>query len=144
MLRHFLTLTDISESELRSLLNEAKRLKLEHGRIRHDLANKTIALIFQKPSMRTRVAFEVATLQLGGGVVYLGQEDIQLGHMEPIKDVARVLSGYVSGIVVRTFAQSNVEEFARYSRVPVINGLSDLVHPCQALADLLTIEECFG
>jgi ornithine carbamoyltransferase len=94
--------------------------------------------------MRTRVAFEVAVLQLGGTVVYLGQDDIQLGRREPVKDVARVLSRYVDAIVVRTFAHQDAADFARYAGVPVINGLSDLMHPCQALADLLTVQEQFG
>jgi ornithine carbamoyltransferase len=143
-IRHFLTLTDVSEAELASLLRSAVLAKRQRTRGSPALAGKTVALVFQKPSMRTRVAFEVAVLQLGGSVIYLGQEDIQLGRREPIKDVARVLSRYVDAIVARTFSHSDVEEFARYSAVPVINGLSDSVHPCQALADLLTIQEAFG
>lgn len=143
MARHFLTITDLTEGELRGLLQLAKRLKRQR---RHStlLAGTTVALVFQKPSMRTRVAFEVAVLQLGGSVVYLGQDDIQLGTREPMRDVARALSRYVDAIVVRTFAHRDAEEFARYATCPVINGLSDLVHPCQALADLLTIEEAVG
>ena len=143
-IRHFLTITDLREAELRALLRRAAELKADASLGRRLLAGRTIALVFQKPSMRTRVAFEVAVLQLGGAVIYLGQEDIQLGQREPIKDVARVLSAYVSGIVIRTFAHPNVEEFAKYASCPVINGLSDLVHPCQALADLLTLNESFG
>lgn len=142
--RHFLTLTDVSERELQSLLRSAAMAKRSRARGANALAGKVVALVFQKPSMRTRVAFEVAVLQLGGSVIALGQEDIQLGQREPIKDVARVLSRYVEAIVARTFAHRDVEEFARYSAVPVINGLSDSVHPCQALADLLTIQEAFG
>jgi len=142
--RHFLTLTDVSERELQSLLRSAAMAKQRRVRGSPALAGKTVALVFQKPSMRTRVAFEVAVLQLGGSAIYLGQEDIQLGQREPIKDVARVLCRYVDAIVARTFAHNDVEEFARYSAVPVINGLSDSVHPCQALADLLTIQEAFG
>ncbi len=142
--RHFLTMTDVREDELRALLREAARMKRTRAVGRQLLANKTIALVFQKPSMRTRVAFEVAVLQLGGSVIALGQEDIQLGQREPVNDVARVLSRYVDGIVIRTFAHADAEAFARHSRVPVINGLSDLVHPCQALADLLTLQERFG
>ena len=144
MARHFLTMTELSEAELRRLLARAAQLK--RGRLagRKVLAGKTVALVFQKPSMRTRVAFEVAVLQLGGSAIYLGQEDIQLGQREPIKDVARVLSRYVDGIVVRTFAHKDTEEFAKYSRSPVINGLSDLHHPCQALADLLTLQVDVG
>lgn len=141
--RHFLTMTDLAPDELRELLAAAARAKRGRTPARL-LAGKTIALVFQKPSMRTRVAFEVAVLRLGGSVVYLGQDDIQLGQREPIQDVARVLSRYVDGIVVRTFAHADAEAFAAYADVPVINGLSDLVHPCQALADLLTIQEACG
>jgi ornithine carbamoyltransferase len=143
-MRHFLTVTDLSEAELRALLAEAARYKRTRAYGQHRLSEKTVALVFQKPSMRTRVAFEVAVLQLGGSVVYLGQEDIRLGQREPIKDVARVLSRYVDAIVARTFAHEDAEAFARFARCPVINGLSDLVHPCQALADLFTIHEHFG
>jgi len=143
-MRHFLTITDLAELELRALLRRAAALKRRPGQARRVLAGKTIALVFQKPSMRTRVAFEVAVLQLGGAVISLGQDDIRLGEREPIKDVARVLSRYVDGIMVRTFAHADAEEFARYARVPVVNGLSDLVHPCQALADVLTIQEACG
>ncbi len=142
--RHFLTLLDLSEAELRALLRSAARMKRNRRIGAQALAHKSVALVFQKPSMRTRVAFEVAVLQLGGSVVYLGQEDIQLGQREPIKDVARVLSRYVDAIVVRTFTHRDAEEFATYATVPVINGLSDLVHPCQALADLFTMEEACG
>ena len=141
--RHFLTMTDVSPAELAGLLRQAAREKRRPA-ARRALQGKTIALVFQKPSMRTRVAFEVAVLELGGNVVTLGQEDIQLGQREPIKDVARVLSRYVDGIVVRTFAHADAEQFAAFADVPVINGLSDLVHPCQALADLLTIQESVG
>lgn len=144
MKRDFLTVTDLTPRELRGILRHAEALKRRRRGGARPLQDRTIALVFQKPSMRTRVAFEMAILQLGGAVVYLGQEDIQLGQREPIKDVARVLSRYVDGIVLRTFAHRNAEDFARASRVPVINGLSDLVHPCQALADLMTIEEHFG
>ena len=142
--RHFLTIADLGEEGLCALLRGAARMKGNRAYGRRVLAHHTIALVFQKPSMRTRVAFEVAVLQLGGSVIYLGQGDIQLGQREPIKDVARVLSRYVDGIVVRTFAHRDVTEFARYASIPVINGLSDLVHPCQALADLFTLEEHFG
>jgi len=135
---------DLSAAELAGVLRSAAAMKRQRARTSSALAGKTVALVFQKPSMRTRVAFEVAVLQLGGSVIYLGQDDIQLGQREPIKDVARVLSRYVDAIVARTFAHSDVEEFAHYSAAPVINGLSDLVHPCQALADLLTLQEAFG
>ena len=143
-MRHFLTMTDLREEELRRLLADAAQCKRRRTMGRGALMGRIIALVFQKPSMRTRVAFEVAVLQLGGSVIYLGQDDIQLGQREPIKDVARVLSRYVDGIVVRVFAHRDAQEFAKYASVPVINGLSDLVHPCQALADLLTIQEQFG
>jgi ornithine carbamoyltransferase len=142
--RDFLSIKDVTAGEVRGLFREAKRLKRDRRRGAEALAGRVVALVFQKPSMRTRVAFEVAVSQLGGSVVVLGQDDIQLGQREPIKDVARVLSRYVDAIVVRTFAHRDAEEFARYASVPVINGLSDLLHPCQALADLFTIEEHFG
>jgi len=140
----FLTITDLSEAKLRGLFRAAGRLKRRWTIGRRALAGKIVALVFQKPSMRTRVAFEVAVLQLGGSVISLGQENIQLGQREPVKDVARVLSRYVDAIVVRTFAHRTAQEFAAYASVPVINGLSDLVHPCQALADLFTMQEQFG
>lgn len=143
-MRHFLTIPDLTTEELAYVLNRAAVLKAQRLKTRRVLQGKIVALVFQKPSMRTRVAFEVAVLELGGAVVYLGQEDIQLGSREPVKDVARVLSRYVHGIVIRTFGHDNAEEFARYSTVPVINGLSDLVHPCQALADVMTLKEAFG
>lgn len=144
IVRHFLTVDDLSKQELQEILHEARRMKRDHRRSQGILSGKTVSLIFQKPSMRTRVACEVAVSQLGGAVIYLGQGDIQLGKREPIKDVARVISRYVDGVIVRMFAQQEVEEFARYSGVPVINGLSDLAHPCQAVADLMTIQEHVG
>ena len=144
MSRHFLTIPHVSAGELQALIQRARAFKRHRALGRRLLAGRTIALVFQKPSMRTRVALEVAVLELGGSVVCLGQDDIQLGKREPVKDVARVLSGYVDGIVVRTFAHQDAEEFAAYARVPVINGLSDSVHPCQALADLVTMEEHAG
>ncbi len=144
MTRHFLTMTDLRQPELQALLREAARVKRRRATGSRARAGKTVALVFQKPSMRTRAAFEVAVAQLGGSVIYMGQDDIQLGTREPMKDVARVLSGYVDAIVLRTFAHPNVEEFAGYAACPVINGLSDLAHPCQALADLFTIQEEYG
>ncbi len=144
MPRHFLTIPDLQVNELQRLLKLAAQVKRDRAHGAGALRHRTVALVFQKPSMRTRAAFEVAVLQLGGSVIYLGQDDIQLGQREPIRDVAQALSRYVDGIVVRTFAHRDAEEFAAHSRVPVINGLSDLVHPCQALADLLTIQEQFG
>ncbi|MBI4341975.1 MAG: ornithine carbamoyltransferase [Candidatus Omnitrophica bacterium] len=144
MAQDLLTITDLHRAELDHLLKQAERCKRSRTLGARTLAGKTVALVFQKPSMRTRVAFEVAVLQLGGTVIYLGQDDIQLGQREPINDVARVLSRYVDGIVVRVFAHRDAEEFAACANVPVINGLSDLVHPCQALADLLTLQERFN
>lgn len=144
MKRDFLAVTDLTRTELVELLRLASRCKRNRRLGAHRLAGRTVALVFQKPSMRTRVAFEVAVLQLGGSVVYLGQDDIRLGEREPVRDVARVLSRYVDAIVVRTFAHQDAEDFARVARCPVINGLSDSHHPCQALADLLTIQEQFG
>ncbi len=143
-MRHFLTIPDLTVEELQRILQRAVALKANRAAVPELLKEKTVALVFQKPSMRTRVAFEVAVLELGGRVVYLGQDDIQLGHREPAKDVARVLSRYVHGIVLRTFGHEIAQEFAKHSRVPVINGLSDLVHPCQALADVMTMQETFG
>ena len=144
MKRDFLTIPDVTVEELQRLVQRAIALKARRTQSPPVLKGNVIALVFQKPSMRTRVAFEVAVLELGGSVVYLGQEDIQLGQREPVKDVARVLSRYVHGIVLRTFGHDNAQEFARHARVPVINGLSDLVHPCQALADVFTIQESCG
>src|SRR5690606_34291719 len=103
-----------------------------------------LAMIFAKSSTRTRVSFEVGTLQLGGHALFLSSRDVQLGRGEPIRDTARVLSRYVDGIMIRTFGHDEVEELARFASVPVINGLTDLVHPCQVMADLLTIRENFG
>jgi len=143
-IRHILSITDFSVAELGRLFRDAARFKRNRRRAARSLAGRVVALVFQKPSMRTRVAFEVAVVQLGGSVIYLGQEDIHLGKREPIKDVARVLSRYVDAVVVRTFAHRDVEEFAAHAQVPVINGLSDQLHPCQALADLFTVQEHFG
>ena len=142
--RHFLTITDLREAELGELLRLTARCKRHRTYGAHRLDGKTIALVFQKPSTRTRVASEVAVVQLGGSVIYLGQDDIQLGQREPVKDVARILSRYVDGMIIRTFAHRDAEEFAAHAGRPVINGLSDLVHPCQALADLFTVQEAFG
>jgi len=144
MTRHFLTVHDVTSQELGRLLQLAKRCKRDPTYGRRAFAGKTLALVFQKPSVRTRVSFEVAASQLGGTATYLGLEDIQLDRREPIKDVARTLSRYVAGIVVRTFHHRLVEEFARFASVSVINGLTDLHHPCQAVADLFTIQEHFG
>ena len=144
MKKDFLTLASLSATQLRSLLVLAARCKRSLRAHQTALSGKTLALVFQKPSVRTRVSFEVAIRQLGGSAIYLGPEDISLGTREPTKDVARTLARYVSAIVARTFRHQDVEAFARYASVPVINGLSDLHHPCQALADLFTVQERCG
>lgn len=141
--RHFLDLQDLSTDELIRLLDRAAELKAA-PLSSNALKGKVVALAFQKPSMRTRVAFEVAVTQLGGSALYLGRDDIQVGKREPVCDVARVLSRYVDAIVVRMYGHEDVKEMAHNSRVPVINGLSDGAHPCQALADVLTLKEQFG
>jgi len=140
--KHFLTVTDLTPNELQAVLDAAVELKTR-GWIT-TLKNKTMALVFEKPSLRTRVSFEVAMRQLGGQSLYLSPEEVGLGKRESIPDVARVLSRFVDVIVVRTFAQHNLEVMAEYASVPVINALSDYEHPCQALADLLTIYEIKG
>ena len=142
-MEHLVSLNDRSAKEITALLDLAARLKRRKGRGR-ELAGKILALVFQKPSMRTRVSFEAAMDRLGGSCIYLGPDEVGLGSREPARDVARVLSRYVDGIVARTFGHGDVEEMARYATVPVINGLSDRAHPCQALSDLLTIRERCG
>jgi len=142
--RHLLTVADLSAAQIARLFRSAAVGKRHRAFGRTALAGRSLALVFQKPSVRTRVSFEVAIRQLGGSSIYLGPDDAQLDTREPVRDVARTMSRYVDGIVARTFAHAQVEEFARYARVPVINGLSDLHHPCQALADLFTIQERFG
>ena len=143
MTRHFLAIPDFSREELLGTLDLAARMK--RGEYREQpLAGKTLAMIFAKSSTRTRVSFEVGTYQLGGHALFLSSRDIQLGRGEPIRDTARVLSRYVDGIMIRTFDQSDPEELARFGSVPVINGLTDLLHPCQIMADLQTIQENFG
>jgi ornithine carbamoyltransferase len=141
--RDFLAIPDFSTQELLETLDLAARMKSGEYRER-PLEGKTLAMIFTKSSTRTRVSFEVGTLQLGGHALFLSSRDIQLGRGEPIRDTARVLSRYVDGIMIRTFAQQDVEHLARFGSVPVINGLTDLLHPCQIMADLLTIRENFG
>jgi ornithine carbamoyltransferase len=141
--RDFLAIPDFSREELIRTLDLAARMKAGDYRER-PLAGRSIALIFTKSSTRTRVSFEVGTLQLGGHALFLSARDIQIGRGEPIRDTARVLSRFVDGIMIRTFAHQDVEELARFSDVPVINGLTDLLHPCQILADLQTIRENLG
>ncbi len=140
--RDFLAIPDFSGEELMDTLALAVRMKSGEYSAR-PLEGKTLAMIFAKSSTRTRVSFEVGTIQLGGHALFLSSRDIQLGRGEPIRDTARVLSRYVDGIMIRTFAHEDVEELARFSTVPVINGLTDLLHPCQIMADLLTMRENF-
>lgn len=142
-MRDFLSVSDISREGLQQILDRALRLKAEtkQGRWCTDLEGKTVALLFQKPSLRTRVSFEQGVLQLGGHAMYLSPQEVGLGERESVPDVARVLSRYVDCIVVRANRHSDIEVLAQYSTVPVINALSDLTHPCQALADFLTVLE---
>jgi ornithine carbamoyltransferase len=141
--KDFLTLMDISTEDIHYLLTLAKELKQKQlaGQLYTPLVGKTLAMIFEKPSTRTRVSFEVGMTQLGGSALYLNSNDLQLGRGETIADTARVLSQYVDAIMIRTFAHRTLEELAEYATIPVINGLTDDDHPCQALADLLTIYE---
>ena len=141
--RDFLAIPDFSREEIYDVLKLARRMKSGEYR-EQPLAGKTLAMIFEKSSTRTRVSFEVGTFQLGGHALFLSSRDIQIGRGEPLRDTARVLSRYVDGLMVRTFAHSNVEELAQFATVPVINGLTDLLHPCQVMADLQTIQENFG
>jgi len=145
-MKHFLSLADLTSTEIWELLEEAIRLKEEwkHGGNKPLLAGKALGMLFQKPSLRTRVSFEMAMQHLGGHALYLSPFEVQLGKRESVPDVARVLSRYVDIIMARVFAHSDVETLAEYSRVPVINGLSDYNHPCQGLSDLLTIVEKKG
>ncbi|HEV7367348.1 MAG TPA: ornithine carbamoyltransferase [Gemmatimonadales bacterium] len=143
MVRHFLAIPDFSKPELLELFDLAARMKRGTYRER-PLAGKTLGMIFAKSSTRTRVSFEVGAYQLGGHALFLSSRDIQLGRGEPIRDTARVLSRYLDGIMIRTYDHSDVEELARYGTIPVINGLTDLLHPCQVLADLLTVRENLG
>jgi ornithine carbamoyltransferase len=138
--RDFLIVSDFTKAQVDAVFQLATRMKGKQHRDR-PLAGKTLAMIFAKSSTRTRVSFEVGAYQLGGQALFLSSRDIQLGRGEPIRDTTRVLSRYVDGIVIRTFDHAEVEELARYAAVPVINGLTDLHHPCQVLADVLTIQE---
>ena len=143
MKRDFLAIPDFTREELYQILALAKRMKA--GKYSEQpLRGKTLAMIFEKSSTRTRVSFEVGAFQLGGHALFLSSRDIQIGRGEPLRDTARVLSRYVDGIMIRTFAHSNVEELAKFATIPIINGLTDLLHPCQVLADLMTIQENFG
>jgi len=141
--RDFLAIPDYSRAELNSLFDLATRMR-DGSYADKPLAGKSLAMIFMKASTRTRVSFEVGAWQLGGHALFLSPRDVQLGRGEPIADTARVLSRYVDGIMIRTFAHAEVEALARFASVPVINGLTDLLHPCQILADLLTIRQHLG
>ncbi|HEV8098834.1 MAG TPA: ornithine carbamoyltransferase [Gaiellaceae bacterium] len=144
--RSFTRVADWSRAELESVLDVADDLKQRQARREehHLLPGRTLAMIFQKPSTRTRVSFEVGMTQLGGHALYLAAGDLQLGRGETLRDTATVLSRYVDGIMIRTFDQSDVEELAQHASIPVINGLTDISHPCQALADVMTIRERLG
>ena len=140
MMKHFLSILDLTATEAMNLVLRAKEMK--DGDFRSDLlAGKTLAMIFEKASTRTRVSFEVGIRHLGGDTIFMTPADSQLGRSEPLADTARVLSRYVQGMVVRTFAQKNVEDLARYGSIPVVNALTDMYHPCQVMSDMLTIYE---
>lgn len=146
MKKSLLKMTDLTGNEIIELLNLADQLKYEKKNgIEHPyLKGKTLGMIFQKSSTRTRVSFEVGMYQLGGNALFLSSKDLQIGRGEPIKDTARVLSRYLDGIMIRTYAQSEVDDFDEYGTIPIINGLTDDEHPCQVLADLMTIREKKG
>ena len=142
-MKHLLKLADLSRGDILDILNLADQLKYEkaHGMEHHLLKGKTLGMIFQKSSTRTRVSFETGMYQLGGEALFLSNRDLQIGRGEPVQDTARVLSRYLDGIMIRTFDQKEVEDLAKYGSIPVINGLTDYCHPCQVLADLMTIRE---
>lgn len=142
-MNHLLKLSDLTSEEITAILNLGDQLKYEkkHGIPHNRLAGKTLGMIFQKSSTRTRVSFEAGMYQLGGSALFLSANDLQLGRGEPIKDTARVLSRYLDGIMIRTYKQSDVEDLALYGSIPIVNGLTDYAHPCQVLADLMTIRE---
>lgn len=144
MKKDFLAITDFSESEIRETFRLAADLKKKKGRILDVLKGKTVACIFHKPSLRTRISFEVGIHELGGHSLYITDKEIELGVRESIHDVARVLSRYVAMIEIRTFSHDSVVELARHARIPIINGLTDLLHPCQVMGDMFTIIERKG
>ena len=144
MKKDLIAIKDLTASEIEDILTLTDRLKSDSASFNQALKGKTIALVFQKPSNRTRVSFEVGMYQLGGLALYLGPNEINLGVRESIHDVAKTLSRYVNGIVLRTFEHQNVLEMAKHASIPIINGLSDLLHPCQALADIYTVKEKLG
>jgi ornithine carbamoyltransferase len=146
MKKDFLSISDLAPLELQGLIGEAEILKEERkrGKIREDLKGKSLAMIFEKASTRTRISFEVGMAEMGGIPLFLNPQDTQLGRGEEIRDTARVLSRYVAGVMIRAHRHRTLEEFAEYASIPVINGLSDQEHPCQILADLMTVKERFG
>ena len=145
-MKHLLKMLDLSKEEILDILNLADQLKYENknGIEHHILKGKTLGMIFQKSSTRTRISFETGMYQLGGQALFLSNRDLQIGRGEPVQDTARVLSRYLDGIMIRTFEQKEVEDLAKYGSIPVINGLTDFCHPCQVLADLMTIREFKG
>ncbi|MEG0978405.1 MAG: ornithine carbamoyltransferase [Oscillospiraceae bacterium] len=145
-MKHLLKMLDLSKTEIMDILNLADQLKYEQKNgIKHQvLQGKTLGMIFQKSSTRTRVSFETGMYQLGGYPLFLSSNDLQIGRGEPVQDTARVLSRYLDGIMIRTFEQAEVESLAEYGDIPIINGLTDFCHPCQVLADLMTIREHKG
>ena len=145
-MKHLLKMLDLTTEDITEILNLADQLKYEqkHGIEHHHLKGKTLGLIFEKASTRTRVSFEVGMYQLGGMPIFLSSNDLQIGRGEPVQDTARVLSRYLDGIMIRTFAQEEVESLVQYGSIPIINGLTDFAHPCQILADLMTIREYKG
>ena len=145
-MKHLLKMLDLSKEEILDILNLADQLKYENknGIEHHILKGKTLGMIFQKSSTRTRVSFETGMYQLGGQALFLSNRDLQIGRGEPVQDTARVLSRYLDGIMIRTFEQKEVEDLAKYGSIPVLNGLTDFCHPCQVLADLMTIREFKG
>lgn len=145
-IQHLISMRDLDAHRLNTLVDDAMRLKRERERgiLRRPLEGRTLAMIFEKASTRTRISFEVGMFELGGHALFLNPRDLQLGRGEEIRDAARVLSRYVSCVMIRAYRHATIEEYARYSSVPVINGLSDLEHPCQILADIMTMRELFG
>ena len=142
--RHFVSIGDLDPRDLGTLLDRAASLKNERSARQPQLGGRTLAQIFEKPSLRTRLSFDVGMTELGGHCVYLSPQEVGLGRRESVADVARVVSRMVDAVVLRTNSHDTIEEFARYASIPVINGLSDLEHPCQGLADLMTIVEKKG
>ena len=142
-MKHLLKLQDLTTEEITDILNLADQLKYEqkHGIPHNHLKGKTLGMIFEKASTRTRVSFETGMYQLGGYALFLSSSELQIGRGEPVEDTARVLSRYLDGIMIRTFAQEEVEKLAEYGSIPIINGLTDYCHPCQVLADLMTVRE---